>query len=96
MTTRTLPVAYELVRPVLERANAKQLDKIESYSPVSLYNYIKKKVILFINIFFFLKDFVQYSDDLWRNLCLKEFKESEPNEDEAWRELYFVSLQDIR
>jgi len=67
LTTKTLPVAYELVKPVLERANAKQLVKIESYSP----------------------DFVQHSDELWKKLCLKEFKDCEPEEDESWRELYF-------
>lgn len=63
-------MVFDLLKPVLEKANAKQLENIEYYSP----------------------NLMEDSDLLWKKLCESEFKKlSPPDDDETWRELYFVS-----
>ncbi len=49
-TVNEFPIAFNLIKPVLERTNAKQLESCEYYSPV-----IKKQIIKNIKICLKLK-----------------------------------------
>jgi len=42
--THDFAIAFELLKPVLEKANAKQLENIENYSPVSLNLELENKI----------------------------------------------------
>lgn len=51
--THDFAIAFELLKPVLEKANAKQLENIENYSPVCIFgncNFFKTNLCL-LNFF---------------------------------------------
>jgi len=42
---------------------------------------------------FKFQNLLEDTDYIWKKICEREFKELEPpEEDESWRELYFVSM----
>lgn len=62
-------VPYKLLRPVLLKANAKQLIHLEIINPYLL----------------------KHTNEIWRLLCQKEFKNVGRQEIETWRDVYLVS-----
>lgn len=69
--THDFAIAFELLRPVLEKANAKQLENIENYSPhlLSDTDYIWKK----ISEQEFKKIEAPDEDESWRELYFKKY-----------------------